>query len=68
VYVLGGRSSNRKGAAQGSLAEDRLGSGGRTDVNPLKIAQAVQAIRTVVQGFARRCSVCETPVPRAFPV
>ncbi|GAA2763630.1 hypothetical protein GCM10010103_26710 [Streptomyces paradoxus] len=68
MYVLRGRSSNRKGPRQGSLAEDRLPNGGRTDENPLKIAQAVQAIRTVVQGFARRCSVCETPVPRAFPV
>jgi hypothetical protein len=50
------------------LAEDRLREEGRTDGNPLKIAQAVLAFRTVVQGFARRCSVCETPVPRAFPV
>ncbi|BCL22382.1 hypothetical protein GCM10017668_42250 [Streptomyces tuirus] len=68
MYVLGGRSSNRKGPREASSAQDRLRNRGRTDVNPLKIAQAVRVIRTVVQGFARRCSVCETPVPRAFPV
>ncbi|GAA4540106.1 hypothetical protein GCM10023097_07780 [Streptomyces collinus] len=68
MYVLRGRSSNRKGLGEGTLAEDRLREEGRTDENPLKIAQAVLAFRTVVQGFARGCSVCETPVPRAFPV
>jgi hypothetical protein len=68
VYVLCGRSSNRKGSGEASLAEDRLRITGRTAGLWLKIAQAARSIRTVVQGFARCCSVCETPVPRTFPV
>ncbi|GAA2949895.1 hypothetical protein GCM10011428_82030 [Streptomyces violaceus] len=68
VYVVRGRSSNRKGPREALLAQDRPLNEERAAGLRLKIAQAGRSIRTVVQGFARRCSVCETPVPRAFPV